>query len=290
MTARPTPLDRSSASSRRRFLRHLALAGAGVAVPRAWADTLAASALAPATSATPFRFLVVNDLHHASAACDGFLEALVAAMRPHLPAACCLLVGDLADKGAPESLVAVRDAFAPLGIPLRPVPGNHDCDQGENTAHYAAVFPDCLNHHFSHGGWQFVGLDSTDGNKWGDTRVGADALAFLDRVLPTRDPRAPTVLFTHFPLAADVPMASLNAADVLRRFDGLRLVATFSGHYHARTERRAGATTLLTNTCCSRTRGPHDGSTSEGFLVCTAHPDGTLERDYVEFAPAMLAG
>ncbi len=282
--ARPAP---AASSSRRSFIRTLSLSLAAGGVLRAQAAA-AASNSDPFSASTvkSFRFLVVNDLHHATPECTAFLEALVARMRAHAPIDFCLIVGDLADQGSRESLLAVRDAFASLRAPIHPVPGNHDCDIGEDTGIYASVFPDKLNYTFTHGGWQFVGLDTTDGNKWRDTRIGRDAEAFLDTVVPALDPGAPTVLFTHFPMAEDARMASLSAGEILARFDGLNLRHVFSGHYHARTERARGSALLTTNTCCSRVRGPHDGTTDEGYLLCAAHADGALEREFVAFAPA----
>jgi hypothetical protein len=43
---------------------------------------------------------------------------------------------------------------------------------------------------------------------------------------------------------------------------------------------------LLTNACCARVRDNHDRTVPEGYLLCTAHPDGMLEREFVRFAPA----
>lgn len=276
--------ERSQAPiSRRSFLRAASLT---LATGGALGRIRAAASTSPSSTLKPFRFLVINDLHHATPECTPFFEALVAHMRRQAPYAFCLVVGDLADTGLNESLIAMRDSFARLEVPIHPVPGNHDCDVGENTDVYNQAFPEKLNYTFTHGGWQFVGLDSTDGNQWHDTHIGNEALAFLDQNLPLLDPQAPTVLFTHFPLAADVRMAPLNTAEVLNRFSGLNLRCAFSGHFHARTERECGDAVLLTNTCCSRVRGPHDGTIAEGYLVCTAHPDGSLEREFVEYLPA----
>jgi hypothetical protein len=284
MSAHASP----SLSTRREFLRamSLSLAAGTLAHP----DRLAASAspreaLAPPSGA--FRFIVVNDLHHAAPDCTPLLEALVAHMRDHGPVEFCLVVGDLADKGERASLEAVRDAFGALGAPVYPVPGNHDCDIGENPDLYSSVFPERLNYAFAHRGWQFVGLDTTDGNAWQNTRIGAHTREFLRTTVPTLDPRAPTVVFTHFPLSADVRMASLDAGEILGAFADHDLRHVFGGHFHSRTENRHGKALLETNTCCSRVRSPHDGTSSEGYLLCTAHPDGTLERAFVEFAPAM---
>lgn len=267
----PVPL------SRRQALQRLAL------LPAAW---LISGATSLRASADAFRFIVVNDLHHASPECDPFFRRVVSQMSSHGPVDFCLIVGDLADTGRPESFVAVRDAFASLGAPVYTVPGNHDCDVEKNTRIYGEIFPGRLNYTFTHKDWQFVGLDSTDGEKWENTRVSAATLQWLDVTVPAIDRARPTVLFTHFPLASGVNLAPLNAADVLGRFSGLNLRGVFTGHYHARIERRKGDTALLTNACCSRMRDNHDGSLEEGYLLCTGHPDGRLTWEFVEFAAA----
>jgi hypothetical protein len=250
---------------------------------------------APATARPPmkFRFLVVNDLHHGSAECDPFFAQLVAHMRGHGPVDFCLVVGDLADVGRPESLQAVRDAFAQVGAPIYCVPGNHDCDVEETTRLYSEVSPDRLNYQFNHEGWQFIGLDSTDGNKWGDTQIQPATFEFLDATLPNLDREKPTVVFTHFPLVPGInprlPLTPTNARELVARFDGWNLRCAFTAHYHARTETPHGDGMLLTNACCSRIRNNHDRTIPEGYLLCTAHPDGGLEREFVRFGPAEQA-
>src|SRR5688500_10750963 len=99
----------------------------------------------------------------------------------------CLIVGDLADAGRPESFVAV-------GMPSRRSVflctrclGNHDCDVEKNTRVYSHHFPDRLNYAFIHKEWQFVGLDSTEREKSQNTRISEATLAWLDRALPTLD-------------------------------------------------------------------------------------------------------
>lgn len=274
MPGQPRPV------SRRSFLRGLAatLTVAGI--------TRAARA---ATRTNPgFRFLVVNDLHHATPECDPFFAGLVEQMRGHGRVEFCLLVGDLTDQGQPRSFVAIREAFGKLGCPVYAVPGNHDCDVDQTTAIYLRHFPRRLNYEFSREGWQFIGLDSTDGNKWGGSSIQPKTFAWLDAALRRLDPARPTVLFTHFPLIADVnpKLTPVNAGELLDRFAHWNLRAAFSGHYHARTERAVRSAAVLTNACCSRVRGNHDGTIPEGYLLCTAHPDGALEREFVRFVPA----
>jgi hypothetical protein len=232
---------------------------------------------------------VVNDLHHGGAECGPFLAGLVEQMRGHGTVAFCLLVGDLADTGSPQSLAAVRKAFTGLGAPAYPVPGNHDCDVGPGTRPYAETFPGRLNYSFRHAGWQFIGFDSTDGIAWRNTRIGGGALAFLNATAARLDPAAPTVIFTHFPLASEIPMSPVNSREALACVAGLNLRAVFCGHFHGRTRHAHGAADVLTNACCSRLRDNHDGTPAEGYLLCTAHPDGRIDRAFVEYAAARPA-
>ena len=233
-----------------------------------------------------FRFIVVNDLHHATPDCDPFFRRVVAQMSSHGPVDLCLIVGDLADAGRRESFTAVRDAFAQLGAPVYTVPGNHDCDVEKNTRLYSEIFPNRLNYTFRHKDWQFIGLDSTEGERFENTRISDETLGWLDATLPTLDRSRPTVLFTHFPLAMGVKFAPLNASEVLTKVAGLNLRVAFTGHFHARIERRQGDVPLLTNACCSRIANNHDGSLEEGYLLCTGFPDGRLTWEFMEFAAA----
>lgn len=233
-----------------------------------------------------FRFIVVNDLHHAAPECDGFFERLVAQMRGHAPLAFCAVLGDLADTGRRESLEAMRRILGGLGAPVHCVPGNHDCDAGRNTALYAQIFPGQVNHAFGHGGWQFVAFDSTDGGGWEKTSVGEPALRWIDATLAGLERGAPTVAFTHFPLGEVPRFRPVNAMETLDRLARANLRAVFCGHLHGRFESRHGDTVVLTNACCSRVQKNHDGTTRQGYLLCTAHADGRLEREFVEFEPA----
>jgi 3',5'-cyclic AMP phosphodiesterase CpdA len=229
-----------------------------------------------------FQFLVVNDLHHASAECDPWFEALIKQMRAHRGAELALLGGDLADNAAPASLAAIRDHFRGLGRPFHAQIGNHDQAAAADRRAYEQNFPGQINYTFEHRGWQFVGIDTTQGVDWEKTRVQPATLTWLDDQLPRLDRRRPTVVFTHFPLGAGVNMSPLNSDEVLRRFAEFNLRGVFCGHYHAYTERQAGAAVVLTNRCCARVRGNHDNTKEKGYWLVTAD-GGTLSREFVEF-------
>lgn len=266
--------------SRRELLRRFG-AGALLALgPAAWPGCRSAGDRAAGAT---FRFLAVNDLHHASAACDPWFEALVRQMRGHAGAEFALLLGDLADNAEPASHQSVRAHFRALGMPLVAHVGNHDLRAAGDRSSYDAVFPGSLNQVFEHRGWQFVALDSTQGTDYENTRIQGGTLQWLDSTLPRLDRRRPTVVSTHFPLGTGVKMRPLNADAVLERFLEFNLQGVFGGHYHASTRVEYRGIDLVTNRCCSRVRGNHDGSVGKGyFLVHCA--EGRMTREFVPFA------
>lgn len=267
---------------RQALLRLGSTAGAGAGALLAlgaWPGTLRADNARPASR---FRFVVVNDTHHMSEECTPFLQAAVRQMR-QLGPAFCLHCGDLTEKGQPENLEAVHDLFAGLGAPFHPVIGNHDYQSQTDRTAYTRRFPLSINYYFRHRGWQFVGLDTSDGLRYEKTLIQPATMAWLDEYLPRLNPRRPTVIFTHFPLGADVTYRPQNADDLLHRFRDFNLQAVFCGHYHALTERVSGQATVTTNRCCALKRNNHDGSKQKGFFVCDV-ADGRLTRTFVELA------
>ena len=91
-----------------------------------WPGTLRAQAqTAPAARV---RFAVLNDFHHESADCEGWFETLFGTVAAHSDVAFVAGLGDLANKGKPESLAAIKRLAATARVPFYPVPGNHDND------------------------------------------------------------------------------------------------------------------------------------------------------------------
>lgn len=276
-----TPAYRGNSISRRSALGLLLSAGLWpgcVRLPRAGL-----------TPGVPFTFAALNDLHHSNEECNPWFESVFAQVAQHRPAFV-LLLGDLADRGEPASFATVRRLSARIGVPCHTVPGNHDNDVEKTTALYATAFPGGLNSRFTHEGWQFIGLDTSDGNQWRDTRVSDATLAWLDRELRSIDPRRPTVLFTHFPLASGIRtqqghvLTPVNAEAVLQRLVSLNLRAVLSGHFHGMTERAWIRGPLITGACCSRVRDNHDGTPTKGWWLCQATSAGEFHRSFVPLA------
>jgi len=233
-----------------------------------------------------FSFVVINDAHFQSPRCPAWFERVSASVRSHEPRPeFCLMVGDLAEHGTSSELGPMRDILHSLRMDFHAVIGNHDYRSDTDRSVWDRIFPGSLNHQFEHRGWQIVGLDSSDGTRWQNTRVQPGTLNWLDGQLPKLNPAAPTVLFTHFPLGALVPMRPLNADDLLARFQEFNLVAVFDGHFHGFTERKSGRTTLTTNRCCAISRDNHDGTPEKGYFLCAAK-DGQIQRRFIEVKPA----
>ncbi len=231
-----------------------------------------------------FSFIVVNDLHYQTAKCGVWFERVIAQMKKSRPAFC-LVGGDWAEKGTQAELGPVKEIFSTLGAPFYGVIGNHDYRTQTDRTAYDQLFPNRLNYHFDHAGWQIIALDSSDGIRYQRTEIQPATFAWLDQHLPKLDPRKPTIALTHFPLGPDTMMRPANANAVLERLKPFNLRAVFSGHFHAYTERRVGDTILTTNRCCAFSRNNHDKSPEKGYFVCQAK-DGKLTREFVEVLPA----
>jgi predicted phosphodiesterase len=229
-----------------------------------------------------FHFLVVNDIHYQDKDCGQWLQGVVKQMKGlREKPAFCLVAGDLAEHGKSAELAGVRDAFKGLGTPAYVVIGNHDYLTQDDRKAYEDIFPRRINYHFAHRSWQFVGLDTSEGRHYENTKVAKATLTWLDRTLPKLNRKRPTVVFTHFPLGTKVPMRPLNADDVLNRFKKYNLQAVFCGHFHGFTERRVGGVSCTTNCCCSFRSGNHDSTKDKGFFLCHAK-DGKLKRTFVK--------
>jgi 3',5'-cyclic AMP phosphodiesterase CpdA len=228
-----------------------------------------------------FRFVVLNDAHYQSPQCGPWFDKVRASIRAHEPRPeFCLMVGDLAEHGTLSELGPMKDVLRSFGVDFYPVIGNHDYISDTDRSAWDALFPGRLNYSFRHRGWQFVGLDSSEGTKWENTRIPEQTLRWAEEHAPCLNPAAPTILFTHFPLGNGVKMRPANADALLERFKPLNLVAVFNGHFHGFTEHRSGPTVFTTNRCCAISRGNHDGTTEKGYFLCSAAA-GEIQREFV---------
>ena len=243
-----------------------------------WPGALAAKGKGNSGS---FRFVVVNDTHHTSPECSTYLEGAVRQMKEGQPEFC-LHAGDLTDKGERHHHGAVNDLFRGLGVPFYPVIGNHDYLAQTDRKAYTRQHPLRINYYFLHRGWQIIGLDSSEGQRYEKTDIQLATFRWLDDYLPRLNKVKPTIVLTHFPLGAGVKYRPTNADSLLDRLRPFNLQAVFSGHYHALTERTVDGVVLTTNRCCAYRRDNHDKSKEKGYFNCTA-ADGKITREFVEY-------
>jgi 3',5'-cyclic AMP phosphodiesterase CpdA len=280
--------------SRRAALR-LGSGAAALLAAGAWPGRLAAG---DGPDVADFTFICVNDLHYFDKNCDPFFQQMVNQMKTTGTADAarpaqgqpggiagkpdfCLVVGDLADGGTSAQLGAIRDHLGGLGMPAPVVVGNHDyINQGDRDP-FEQLFRNQINYTFEHKGWQFVALDTTEGQHASGTSVPKETLAWLGDNVPKLDKKRPTILFTHFPMGFLTPCRPRNADAVLAPFKDLNLAAVFNGHYHGYTERTRWKATITTDKCCSFHHANHDGTKEKGYFLCRAR-DGVVERSFVQ--------
>src|ERR1051325_4578076 len=145
-----------------------------------------------ADSAASFRFIAVNDTHYLTPQCGVWLEGAVRQMKKE-NAQFCLHAGDLVDNGHREGLGAVGEIFKGLGISFYPVIGNHDYLSQTDREGYESIFPKRLNYSWTHEGWQFVALDSSDGLRYEKTSIQPATFQWLDENLGKLQRERPTV-------------------------------------------------------------------------------------------------
>jgi predicted phosphodiesterase len=244
-----------------------------------WPGALAAQDKKPGES---FAFLVVNDTHYLDNRCGPWLEKAIKQMKdqPEQPAFC-LMLGDLSEDGKETQIDPLFQIFKGLGKKVHYVIGNHDYVTRTDWTPYKKLVTDALNYQFEHGGWQFVGLDTTQGQDTQNTKINEATLKWLDANLPKLDKEKPLVVFTHFPLAPFVPGRPVNSKDLLERLKGYNLQACYSGHFHAFTELQVQGAPFTTNRCCSHSRGNHDSDKKKGYFLCQAK-DGKITRTFIQ--------
>jgi hypothetical protein len=285
--------ERSIERLSRRSLLRLGAGASALLAAGLWPGRLDAG---DAADAEDFSFICVNDLHYFDQNCDPFFQRMVAQMKAtgqvHEPQKgppaneagkpdFCLIVGDLAEDGTSAQLGAIRDHLKGLHMPIPVVVGNHDYINQGNRNPFEQLFPRQINYTFEHKGWQFVALDTTDGQRGSGTSVQKETLDWLGQNIPKLGPKRPTILFTHFPLGFLTPCRPRNADDVLAPFKDMNLRAVFNGHFHGYTERTRWNATITTDKCCSFHHANHDGTKEKGYFLCQAR-GGKVERSFVE--------
>ena len=240
-----------------------------------------ARAADPATK--PLKFIQVNDLHYTEDACAPFFEGMVKAFNNIQGAALVLIAGDLTDGGTLGQCHALHDILGGLKMPCYVSPGNHEAGTQNDRGPFESVFGGKFDVTFEAQGWQFVGVDTTDGMKVNKFDCRKETLDFAASLPAKLDRGKPAFVYTHMPLGPGVPNRLQNADALLEPFKGLNVAAIFTGHHHAFTQKTVLREVIVTtNVCCSRKRANHDNTFEKGFFVIEA-AEGKWKRTFVEY-------
>lgn len=206
---------------------------------------------------------------------------LVRAQQPQIDVL--LATGDLSQDGTLESYQQFRDMTAPIGVPTRWIPGNHDEPQ---IMADAAVHSDLLEPVVDIGNWRITLLDSAvPGSVPG--YLQDQQLQVLARALSEAPTRHHLVCFHHHPVSIGCawmePIGLRNPEAlfaVLDRFPQVR--AVLWGHVHQEIDRERNGVRLLASpsTCIQFAPGSEDFKVSEqapGYRWLRLHADGRLE-------------
>ena len=247
-----------------------------------------ARAADPATK--PLKFIQVNDLHYTEDACAPFFEGLVSAFNKIEGAALVLIAGDLTDGGTLGQCHALHDILGGLKMPYHVSPGNHEALAQNDRGPCESVFGGKFNVTFEAEGWQFVGLDTTDGTKVSGFDCRKETLDFAASLPAKLDRGKPTFVYTHMPLGPGVTYRLRNADALLEPFKQLNLAAIFNGHYHGFTQKTVLSEVIVTtDVCCSRKRANHDNTFEKGFFLIEA-AEGKWKRTFVEYGTDFPGG
>lgn len=235
------------------------------------------------TATKPLKFIQVNDLHYVDENCIPFFENLVREMNKIEGVALVLVAGDIVESGSAVQCHVMHDILGGLKVPFHVTCGNHDPLPSGDRKPWETAFGDKLNFFIENNGWQFVGLDTSDGTKVSRFDCKKETVEFAG-TLPTKlDKDKPTFIYTHFPLGPGVTNRLQNADALMEPLKQLNVAAIFSGHHHAYTQKNVLTSAIATtNVCCSFKKANHDSTFQKGFFLVEA-ADGKWKRTFIEY-------
>ncbi len=229
------------------------------------------------SSQTGFSFIQATDLHYIEQPTTrAAMAALVEALNRHVGEAdFVVFTGDLTEHATPEEFAGVAEALQRLRLPWHAIPGNHDMNRRAWLRH----FPRYDSFASTHAGVRLFFLDSNEPDDAVWVTLSPAKLAWIDAALHETPRATPILFFLHHPLGPGCPKYGVkNACDVITRFQGRRLLASISGHYHSLWQTESGGALFTTCTCLLDTRANHDGATAKGYRVFRVQPGGIASR------------
>ena len=232
----------------------------------------------------PVKILAVGDMHILDSESTVYPRKVIDGMNEE-GGDIVLVCGDLAKDGQRSELELAKGVLDELEMPYYPVVGNHDAlYRGEKEeALFAEIFSlEENNYHFVNNGIHFIGVDHGCGRAYHKNSVRPEAMAWIKETVKDIGADEPIVFFSHYPFAEGIKYQTPNSQEVLGLFEGKKLLAMISGHFHSNTERRENGVLMTTTACSSGRRGNHDGTDAKGFRVFNIDRDLNITTEFKE--------
>jgi len=218
----------------------------------------------------PVKILSLGDMHMADQTKMAYPRKVIEAMNSE-GGDLVLVCGDMGSKPTRSELELARDVLCGLKMPYYPVLGNHDAlFSGEKEEDFFREICSLKenSYHFMMKGIHFIGVDHGCGKDYQNNSVRPAVMDWLKKTLASIPDDQPIIFFSHYPFANGVKYRTKNADEVQELFQGKRLLAMVSGHFHGNTERRENGILMTTTACSSSgTQGNHDGTIAKGFRI-----------------------
>lgn len=232
----------------------------------------------------PTKILSLGDMHITDDKSIAYPRKVIEAMNAE-GGDLVLVCGDLAKDGLRSELEIAKGVLDEFKMPYYPVVGNHDAlyrGEKEETLFSEVFSLKQNNYHFVKNGIHFIAIDHGCGKAFNKNSVRPAAMAWIKETLTGIDENEPIVFFSHYPFGEGVRYQTPNSKEVLALFDGKKLLAMISGHFHGNTERRENGILMTTTACCSGTRGNHDGTKAKGYRVFHVDNKMNVTTEFVE--------
>ena len=254
--------------TRRSFLKTTAIGIVGANIPSLMTGYASLTGACGRLSA-PVKIISVGDMHLTNQTSMIYPRKAIKAMNDE-GGDLVLASGDFGSMPTRSELEFARDVLDGLNVPYYPVPGNHDAlfsGEKEETLFREVFSLKENNYHFVQKGIRFIGIGHGCGSDFKNNSVRPAVMAWLKKTLTTIRNDQPIIFFSHYPFAKGVNGRTNNADDVHELFNGKKLLAMISGHFHGNTAVRKNGILMTTTACCSSTRNNHDGTTAKGYRV-----------------------
>lgn len=181
------------------------------------------------SSAQPFKFGWITDLHIGAKNADADLQAVVQDINTKKGIAFVIATGDITEKGKADDLKNAIQILDKLSVPYYIIPGNHDTKWSESGGQVFSNLWKDDKFKFEYEKTVLIGLNSGIVWRGGGGHFTPEDLRWLDSLLSTIPPTKEILFFTHHQLDKEVD----NWFKVTNLLAKKNVKEIFVGHGHA---------------------------------------------------------